>query len=80
MKIYKEESLSSFEFWSGACDTVKHLKAFELDIIESLLDDAYPDGMDETDINDLFWHEPDAIARWIGYDSFDEIMERSKED
>lgn len=73
MKIYAEKSLRNFEFWSGACDRVKSLTLEELDQIETILEDIYPDGMDETQINDFFWFEEDTIAEWLGYNSFEEL-------
>lgn len=76
MKIYSEKSLRNFDFWSGAKSTVAYLTDEELDTIESILDDCNPDGMDETELNDFFWFEEDTIAEWLGYKSFDEIMER----
>ena len=76
MRIYKEHSLTEFEFWIGATDTVEYLTDEELDQIEDILEELYPDGMDEIDLNDTFWHEADLIAEWLGYDSFEEIMER----
>ena len=79
MKIYTERSLKNFEFWGGAEDTVKYLTLDELDTIESLLEDIYPDGIDETTINDIFWFEEDTIAEWLGYNDFEEIMNRGKE-
>lgn len=80
MTIITENSLRNFEFWSGAQDRVKYLTSDELDTIENMLEDIYPDGMNETDINDLFWFEEDTIAEWLGYFSFDEIMNRDKEE
>jgi hypothetical protein len=80
MKIYTEERLRNFEFWSGARDTVEYLTDEELDTIEAILEDSYPDGMDETDINDLFWFEDDLIAEWLGYENFEAIMYRDDED
>ena len=62
MKIYTEKSLREFDFWSGARDTVKYLTPGELDQIESILKECYPEGMDETAINDFFWFEDDTIA------------------
>lgn len=76
MKIYKEESLRNFEFWSGACDRVKYLTSEELDTIEEILEEIYPEGMDETTINDIFWFEEDTIAEWLGYNDFEEIVNR----
>lgn len=80
MKIYTENSLRNFEFWSGAIDTVNHLTLEELDTIETILEDACPDGMTEMEINDLFWFEPDTIADWLGYNSFEELMHRDDDD
>jgi hypothetical protein len=76
MKIYAEESLRNFEFWSGAKDTVKYLTDDELDTIETILEEAYPEGMSETQINDIFWFEDDWIAETLGYNDFEEIMNR----
>jgi len=78
MNIYKEENLSNFEFWSGAKDTAEYLTDDELDQIEEILDELYPEGMDETELNDLFWFEDDLIAEWLGYDDFEAIMEREE--
>lgn len=75
MKVYSEQSLRDFEFWSGAKETAKYLTAEQMDTVETMLEDLYPDGMSETEINDIFWFEEDTIADWLGYDSFDEIME-----
>ena len=80
MKIYTEESLRNFEFWSGAKDTVKYLTHEELDTIESILEGTYPEGMSDTEINDLFWFEDDTIAEWLGYNDFEEIMHRDDDD
>lgn len=74
MKIYTEKNLRDFEFWSGAKDIVKYLTPEELDQIESILEECYPDGIDETAINDFFWFEENTIAEWLGYDSFEDIM------
>ena len=76
MKIYTEESLKNFEFWSGAKDTVKYLTDDELDTVEKILEDIYPEGMSETQINDIFWFEDDWIAEILGYNDFEEIMNR----
>ncbi len=78
MKLYKEESISSFEFWSGAKDTAKYLTDDELSTIESILEELFPDGMSETDLNDFFWFEDDTIAEWLGFENFEAIMNRDE--
>jgi hypothetical protein len=66
MKLYKEESLNNFEFWSGAKDRADKLTSNELDQIEAVLEDLYPDGIDETQLNDLFWFDFETVLEWIG--------------
>ena len=75
MKIYRDESLSGFEFWSGAKDFAEKLTYNELNQVEVILTDTYPDGMDETELNDLFRFEPETVCDWLGLD-YDEVMER----
>lgn len=72
MKIYKEESLRNFEFWSDAKENAKEFTDKQLDQIETILEDMYPDGMDETEINDLFWFEPETLREWLGIEEEDD--------
>lgn len=76
MKVYKEVNAYNFDFWSGAKDTVKYLTDEEVNMIFDMLEELYPEGMDETQVNDFFWFEEDTIAEWLGYRSFEEIMDR----
>lgn len=78
MKVCKEVPLNEFDFWAGAKDRVKYLTDDELEQIEEILEEIYPEGLSETDINDLFWFEEDLIAEWLGYENFEEIMERGE--
>ena len=80
MKIYSEKSLKDFDFWSGAKNTVKYLSEDEINQIETILEDCFPEGMSETEINDFFWFEDDTIAEWLGYSSFDDIMNRENDE
>lgn len=66
MKIYTEQSLCYFQFWSGAVENAKMLTASELDEVESVLEELYPEGVDETTINDLFWFSFDEVCAAIG--------------
>jgi hypothetical protein len=80
MKIISDTSIQDFDFWSGAADTRKYLTDEECDTIESMLNDLYPDGMGETELNDFFWFEDDTIAEWLGYSSFEKLMNRDDEE
>lgn len=73
MKLYREESLQSFNFWAGAISTANELTGRELDTIESELEAMYPDGMDETQVNDIFWFEADWIAEMLGYECWEHL-------
>lgn len=68
MKIYRDESLSNFEFWSGAISNAEEFTLEELDRIGEELEalDYEGNGYDETQINDLMWFEPEYLASLIG--------------
>lgn len=67
MKIYREESLSNFKFWSGAILNAEQFTLEELDQITAELETLDGgDGYDETEINDLMWFEPEYLASLIG--------------
>lgn len=66
MKIIREESLSNFEFWSGAIDNAAKLTQEQFDTLESFLEDEYPEGITETELNDLFWFDFDFISNMLG--------------
>ena len=54
MKITKEISIRYFKGWNGAQDTVDVIvKTGKADQFDILIDDLYPDGIDETSLNDL---------------------------
>ena len=83
MKIYKEESLSNFEWWSGAVATADRIweeRGTEgWNELEAILEDAYPDGMDETELNDLLWFEPETIFEWLGIGDEEDEDEEEEE-
>lgn len=78
MKVITEMSLNDFNFWSGGIDTVEELTSDELNTIQSYLEEIYPDGLTETEINDFLWLERDFIAELLGYSNFDEIMDQNR--
>ncbi len=80
VKVYRETDLTDFGFWSGALDRVEKMTDDELRQISFILEEMYPDGMTETEVNDIFWFEEDWIAEMLGYDSFDEIYNRNIEE
>ena len=79
MKIYIETPLSQFEFWSGAKDTAERIweemGESGFDTIEAILEDTYPEGIDETTLNDIFWFEPETTYEWLGMSNDEEEEE-----
>ena len=73
MKIYSEISLENFEAWSGAADTLNRVKEEgKCDELEALLEDLYPDGMSETELNDFLWFDSDTVYEWLGIEEEEE--------
>ena len=66
MKVYSEINLRDFEFWSGAKSNAETLTSEQLDIVESILEELCPDGIEDVKINDFFWFDFDTIREWLG--------------
>lgn len=53
--------------WSGAIDTYNTiLEAGKKEEFESLIEELYPDGIEEVTLNDILWFEPDFILESLG--------------
>lgn len=78
MRIYEEKPLRKFDFWSGGADRAQNLTDEDFDAIESLFEELYPDGMEDTQINDFFWFEFDTIAQHLGYEN-EEDFDRKRD-
>ena len=80
MIITYELDLNSFEAWSGAKDTLDRIqregKCAEL---ENILEELYPDGMTETELNDLLWFDSESVYEWLGIRSEEQIEKEIKE-
>lgn len=79
MKITSEISLSDFEAWSGAKETKKVIIENEkVDEFDNLIEELYPDGLTETQLNDILWFEEDWIYSAIGISIDDEEEEEEE--
>ena len=73
MKITSEMSLKNFKAWSGAKDTLsKLIELDKCDELEFILDDLYPDGLTETQLNDILWFEDEWIYETLGIETEEE--------
>ena len=80
MTITYELDLNSFQAWSGAVDTLERIqregKCAEL---ENVLEELYPDGMTETELNDLLWFDSESVYEWLGIRSESQIEKEIEE-
>ena len=78
MKVISEIDLSQFDFWSGGATNAAELTNEQLDQVGYILEDIYPDGMTDTQINDLFWFDFDTVKEWVGLtidkDKIEDVM------
>ena len=78
--ITKTMDIYDFEPWSGAVDTYERIeREGKLDELDDILDEVYPDGIDETELNDLLWFEPETVYEWLGMRTESEIREEIEE-
>ena len=80
MKIYYEVDIDEFEFWEGGKCVADSFSEDDLEAIQNKLEELYPDGMSDTELNDLFWHDEDFVAGLAGYSSFEKVKEGIKSD
>lgn len=67
MTIKTETNLRNFKAWSGAIDTKKIILDAGLEEeFEILIDELYPEGLTDTQLNDLLWFEADWILENLG--------------
>ena len=73
MRITTELNLADFNAWSGAKETketiLKHNKVRDF---EYLIEELYPDGMTDTELNDLLWFESEWIFENLGISESEE--------
>lgn len=67
LEIKKVFTINEYEPWSGAVDTYNKIcDAGKLDELEFLLEDLYPDGIEETQLNDILWFDDEWVLECLG--------------
>lgn len=80
MTITYDLNLNSFNAWSGAVDTLNRVqREGKCEELESVLEELYPDGMTETQLNDLLWFDSEQVYEWLGIRSEEQIEKEIKE-
>lgn len=66
MKVYYELDLENFKAWSGAEDTLDRIyNEGKIGTLEAILEDLYPDGIYETQLNDLLRFDSEQVYEWL---------------
>ena len=67
MLVRQDLKLEEFQTWSGATKTkriiMEHDKEREF---EEYIEENYPEGIDETELNDLLWFYDDQLYKILG--------------
>ena len=79
MKIVSEIGLEEFNAWSGAVTTKERIieEGKEREF-EDLIEECYPEGLTDTELNDLLWFEDEWLFESLGI--VDEEEEEEEEE
>ena len=67
MKVVSEVSLWNFEGWSGAEETIRVIiENDKVEEFEQLIEELFPEGINETHLNDLLRFEDSWIFEMLG--------------
>lgn len=73
MLIKTETNLKNFETWSGAKKTKKIILDAGLEEeFEELIEEIYPDGLTDTELNDILWFDGSWILETLGIEEEEE--------
>lgn len=80
MTITYELDLERFEAWSGGKRTLERvIDEGKCGLLEQILEDTYPEGMTETELNDLLWFDSESVYEWCGIRSESQIEREIQE-
>ena len=83
MNYTKEFSIDTFEFWSGARDTIEDIrKAGKMDELELLIKSTFEcddEPPTDTQINDMVWFDRDYIYEQLGLDENGNLIDDEDE-
>lgn len=74
MRIILDTRVRDFNFWSGARSNTEDLTNEQWDSIERTLDEVFPEGMTDTQLNDLFWFDFDTVKSWAGISDYPKLF------
>lgn len=80
MRYTVECDLRNFHAWSGAVDTLNTLIQYDdVDQVENYICEVFgEEDPTDTEINDLLWFETDAIAEYLGFQTWEHYEDPNK--
>ena len=69
---------SKYTPWAGAINTYETIvEADKVEEFENLIEELYPNGIEETQLNDILWFESDWILEQLGLSEEEEDEEEA---
>ena len=69
MLVIKNIDLKEFKAWSGAIETKDRIiEEGKEEEFEELIEELYPEGIDETQLNDILWFEEEWLFEALNID------------
>lgn len=75
MRVYKDIDLSEYDFAGQAKENAEKFTIKELDEIGEQIAECYPEGIEDTCLNDIFWFEMEWLVELLGL-SKQEVIDR----
>jgi len=67
MKITNDINIKEFRGWSGAVDTIETIiNEGKADLFDCIISELYPEGLTNTQLNDILWHDSSWIYEILG--------------
>ena len=75
LTVKTELRLEDFNAWSGARDTLDLLIEHDLcDALSEIIEECYPNGIEDTELNDWLWFDADDVWRVLNIDTDEDGM------
>lgn len=73
--------IEEYEPWAGAVYTWQDIvKENKVEALDYLLDEIYPEGIDEMTLNDILWFDDQWVYRELGMNDYVEDEEEEEEE
>ena len=64
---------SDYQPWGGAINTYAHIDFYnKLDELDNLITECYPDGLTQTELNDILWFDSEWVLSSLGIEDDDD--------